>query len=122
MAVNNSRVGWIKKNQKESLLFKEISVLIQRASLDDSELSGLYVSRVELSDDKSCCRVYFFCSGGEEYFKERFERLKLYKPSLRAALAKKIQSRYVPQIIFKFDDKFEKKNELEELLESIKSE
>jgi ribosome-binding factor A len=122
MVTRQSRTGWIKRNQKQSLLYKEISKLIQQASLDDSELTGFYISKVELSDNKSNCFVFFFSDLGEEHFRTVFKKLVLYKPSLRAALAKKINSRRVPQITFKYDTKFATQREVEELIESIKTE
>ena len=116
-----SKISWIKKNQKESLLYKEISQLFQMASLDIPDLAKFHISRVALSDDKSNCYVYFFSDEGETLFKEHLHKLKLYKPSLRKALANKINARRVPQIIFKYDDKYLKQKELDELLESVRT-
>ncbi len=55
-----------------------------------------------------------------EDFEEILEILKLYKPSLRKALSAEIKARYVPDLIFRFDKKFEKRQRIEKLLEEIK--
>jgi hypothetical protein len=74
-----------------------------------------------LSPDKGHCYVFFATIGGVEEFNEKLNRLKLYKPSLRAALAKEINGRYTPDITFKFDAAQEKTNRVEELLRRFKT-
>lgn len=112
----------VKRAQKESLLFKEISRLFMQATMDDKRLSGVFVNRVKLSPDKGVCTIYFYTAQGEENFNQLFNILTLYKPSLRKALASSIRSRYTPELIFKFDDQFEKQERLDALLEQIKEE
>jgi ribosome-binding factor A len=120
--MNNKRVSDIKRAQKTSLLLRAISTLFSQAAMDHKELASFYVNRVELSPDKSNCYVFFCAIGGEEEFKKNKGTLILYKPSLRAALAKQINSRYTPQIIFKFDTVHDKVQRVEQLLEDIKKE
>lgn len=112
----------VKKAQKESLLFRAIAQLFTQTMLDDKKLQGLFINRVKLSDDKGVCTVYFYTTGGLADFKEKLQTLILYKPSMRHALAKSINSRYTPELIFKFDDQFEKQQRIEGLLEHVKGE
>lgn len=111
----------VKRAQKESLLFREISQLFMQASLDDPRLKDVMIHRVQLSPDKGLCTVYFYTDQGEEHFKEVLNVLVLYKPSLRKALASKIRSRYTPELIFKFDTQFEKQMRIDQLLEAEKN-
>ena len=46
-----TKVSDIKRAQKASLLLKAISQLYWEATRDDKELLGLFISRVELSQD-----------------------------------------------------------------------
>jgi len=119
--MKNPAVQSIKKSQKEKLLFREINKLFVQASLDDENLRGLSITRVELSPDKSTCSVFFYIPEGQEAFKKKLEELKLYKPSMRKALAE-LQFRYVPEIIFKFDKLYEKQEKIEKILDQIKEE
>jgi len=82
-------------------------------SMDDNRLAGLFVNRVELSTDKGWVTVFFFTLDGQEKFKEQLEVLKLYKPSIRKGLADGIKGRYVPDLKFAYDSKFEKQQRLE---------
>lgn len=111
----------IKRARKESLLFKEITQLFRETTLDDHRLHGLTISDVSLSSDKSSCTILFYTEKGEEHFQRVFDTLVLYKPSLKKALATQIKLRRVPELIFKFDRKYEKRLRLEMLLDSIKT-
>lgn len=112
----------IKKSQKESLLYRALCELIVTATRDDSRLSGMMVNRVKLSDDKAVCTVFFYMTGGLAEFNQKLPSLLLYKNSLRRALAKSIASRYTPELIFKFDEQFEKQQRIEHILEKMKGE
>jgi len=112
----------IKKAQKESVLLREISSLYQQASFDDPQLPLITITHVELADNKGLCKIFFYCPEGEEHFETVLERLKLYKPSLRKALASRIDSRYTPEILFTFDAQQAKHLRVEYLIEQIKGE
>jgi ribosome-binding factor A len=112
----------IKRAQKEALLLRELSQLFLQISLDDPRLHGVTITRVDLSRDKAVCDMYFYIPGGLEAFDPIRSVLILYKPSLRKAIAQRIPSRHVPNLLFKYDDKFEKQMKLENALAQIKSE
>ena len=115
---NNS----VKKARKESLFLREISSLYLQASYDDPQLPLITITNVELSSDKGLCKVFFYCPEGKEHFETILDRLILYKPSLRKALASRIDSRYTPDIIFTFDTQQAKHLRVEYLIEKVKGE
>lgn len=110
----------IKKAQRESELHHIIAELFVQQALDDAHLKGVYINRVALNADRSICTVFFFSEDGAEHFKKVLPFLILYKPSLRAAVAKKITGRYTPDIVFRFDEQYQKQLALEQLIESVK--
>lgn len=112
----------IKHSQKESVYFREITQILREAALDDSQLGHATPTRIRLSADASICTVFMFTPEGEERFKEILGALILYKPSMRKALAHRIAARHTPDLIFKFDDHYEKQERLEQLFEKIKHE
>lgn len=116
-----TKISSIKRAQKASLLLRTISALFLEAVRDNSSLAGLSITRVELSPDKGSVHVYFYTDKGSAEFKKILQDLKLYKPSLRASLARSIAGRYTPEITFKFDETFEKTQRIEHLLDSIKT-
>ena len=111
--INSSATAAIKRAQKESLLLREISQMFHTVAMDDNRLSGLFVNRVELSTDRGWVNVYFYTLDGAEKFEEQLEILKLYKPSIRKGLGSQIKGRYVPDLRFGYDAKFEKQQRLE---------
>lgn len=116
----NRRVSDIKRAQKASLLLQTIAPLISQAMQDNKNLNGLFVNRVELSPDKGTCYVLFYCLQGEDEFNKKLPELILYKPSLRAALARQINGRYTPEIIFKYDAVQSHVDKIENLLQDLK--
>ena len=112
----------VKRAQKESLLLREISQFFLQITLDFPELTSLSVSRVKLSPDKGACTVYFYAPGGLAEYEQKRPSLVLFKATLRKAISQSIPGRYTPELIFKFDDQFEKQQRLETLLNKIKDE
>lgn len=118
--MNQSNLSHIKRSQKESLLLRELSKMVLGLTLDDAELSGLFISRVELSKNKGACIVYFYDPQGPEIFEKKKRRLILYKPSLRKGIAATLDGRYTPELVFTFDAVFEKQQRIENILEVVK--
>lgn len=115
-------VSDIKRAQKQRLLQREIASLFMKAQLDDPQLEGISITRVELSSDKSMCIVFMFLSGGQLAFDEKLKHLKLYKPSLRKSLADRLRFRYTPNLAFRYDALQEKEEEMNLLFEKLKGE
>lgn len=118
--MNPSSLSHIKRSQKESLLLKEISRMLHELALDDKELAGIFINRVELSKNKGACIVYFYDPQGPATFEAKKNHLILYKPSLRKGVAMTLDGRYTPEIIFMYDHQFEKQQRIENLLEQVK--
>lgn len=117
-----TRSSEIKREQKKSFLLKEISALVSQITVDEPKLSSLFITRVELSRDTGICFVYFSTHTDRSAFDEGLEILKLYKPSIRKALAQSMHSRYVPNIVFKYDEAKEKERKITALLNKIRQE
>ncbi|MFC1842980.1 ribosome-binding factor A [Candidatus Dependentiae bacterium] len=115
-----NKISTLKRAQKESLIRKELSKLFLEVKLSNPNFDNIYISNVKLSSDKSTAFVCFYTDEGEDYFNEKLKLLILYKPSMRKALSKILESRYTPQIIFKYDKGMEKQGKIERLLDKIK--
>src|SRR5579871_1389394 len=112
----------IKKAQKESYFFREISQFFHQIVIDDARLSGMFINRVSLSSDGGTCVVLFLANNGKTEFEEKLSTLILYKPSLRTALAKTSHGRYTPNLIFRYDEDQEKVEKINRLLDKLKEE
>lgn len=109
----------VRKARKEAQYLRVISTLFAQQAVEDERLHDIFINRVELSADGGLCYVFFYSQQGESRFKEILPHLILYKPSLRAALAQEIRGRYTPDILFRFDEKFEKQQKIEQLIDRV---
>ena len=112
----------IKRAQKESYFYREISSLFMKIVIDDPRLSGLYINKITLSSDGGTCTVLFLANNGKAEFEEKRPTLVLYKPSLRTALAKTSHGRYTPKLIFRYDETQEKADKINRLIDKLKDE
>lgn len=126
MIRKKTRVSDIKREQKKSFLLKEISALFCRIASDEPKLSSLFITKVDLSRDSGICYIYFSTinssdevRSSKDVFYEGLDILKLYKPSMRKALAQAMKSRYVPNLVFRYDEAKEKERRVTSLLDKI---
>ncbi len=112
----------VKKAQKESQYFREFANLFLQIAMDDSKVRPLSVTRVKLSPDNGMCTVFFYAPEGEAQFRKILGYLILYKASLRKGLAQSIQARYTPDLLFKYDNQFEKQKKIDDLIDKLKDE
>jgi ribosome-binding factor A len=108
-----------KREQKTSLFFHEISSLVQQLSLDELDLSKVFVTRVRLSNDYKICFVYFSTYTDKAEFDKALKILKLYKPSLRRAMAQSVPGKYTADLVFLYDETKEKERKMNELLDKV---
>ena len=109
----------IKRAQKEKQLSRELSNMLLRIQQDDPKIQGLYINSLRLSPDRSMCTVLFAAQGNKEEFDQKLPFLILYKPALRTGLAKALNARYTPDLIFEYDAVSEKQKRIESLLTKI---
>lgn len=118
----SSKLSSIKTAQKESSILRILSVLFEEAVRENSDLQGWYATRAQLSQGKALVYVYLYSEGGESSFADILEKVKIYKPSMRKALATELQKRYTPDIVFAFDEQLKRSLHMERLLDSVKNE
>jgi len=112
----------IKRAQRESYYFREISNLFLQITIDEPRLVGLHINKVALSSDGGTCTVLFLAESGKQEFEEKLPTLILYKPSMRSALAKMSHGRYTPNLIFRYDEGYEKVEKINRLIDTLKKE
>ena len=112
----------IKHAQRESFLFKELSDLFLKIAIDDPRLHEYYVTRATLTPNRGHCTLFFHTPAGHDAFKAMMPVLILYKPSLRSALSKSLQTRYTPELHFEYDAGIDKQNKIEDLFNRLHDE
>src|SRR5690348_7120386 len=74
------------------------------------------VSKVKMSPDLKSGRVYLSVFGGELGGQGTVNAAKLATPQIRAALARMVRMRYVPELFFYVDDTQEEVSRVEAIL------
>lgn len=118
----SSKLSAIKTAQRESVLLRILGVLFEEAVRENADFQGWYITRVQLSQGKTVVYVYLYSEEGAAAFAPILEKIKIYKPSMRKALATELQKRFTPDIVFVFDEKMKKTLHMDNLLDAVKQE
>jgi ribosome-binding factor A len=109
----------VRREQKKAFLLREISSLLLQIQADHPELLGVFPTKVELSSGKTVCDVFFASIKGHEGYVAAVEVLKLYRPSIKRAIAGMRQWRKMPDLRFHFDVGYDKGVTVNELLDKV---
>ncbi|AGF76604.1 ribosome-binding factor A [Desulfocapsa sulfexigens DSM 10523] len=88
----------------------------------DQKLSGVTISRVDVTDDLRSARIFYTVSGGEKSGKHTATALVNATGFVRSHLAKVLNLRHTPSLTFIYDAKAEQVRDMETLLDAIASE
>lgn len=111
--MSNSRMNKIDEELK-----KEISNIIS-TELKNPHLTGLIsVTKVKTTPDLRFAKV-FVSMINEKSKKENLSILKKSSGYIRSAIAKKVNLRYTPELVFEFDESLEYGSRIDEILKDI---
>jgi ribosome-binding factor A len=100
----------------ESNALRELA-LILRQDAKNKHLSNVTVTEVRITNDLSYMTIYYtFYQGKEENYQKALEDCKGY---LRSTLAKKLNARKMPELIFKRDTSLDYGNHINDLIACI---
>lgn len=109
----SSRVAEAIRNELATILLSKVR---------DPRLLGVNISRVEVADDLSLARIYFTVLGEKKEIKEAGVGLECAKGFMRSHIAKTLNLRFTPALLFRYDNVVEKVAELEEIFQEIANE
>jgi ribosome-binding factor A len=94
---------------------------ILRKEINDPRLESALITGVKLSPDLKAARIYFTVSGGKvgkEAAAAGFEQALGY---LKRTLARQLGLRYMPNLIFLYDESIDYGSHIDQLLRSLKT-
>ena len=114
---NNYRIAKV-----SSLLKKEITLILQN-DLENDLLKSyfIHISKIDLTGDLQCCKIYITSTAEEKIRKEIVDNLNLAKNFIRHTLGQRIEMRRVPEMTFKDDTVLEKGLSVLKLLAELKN-
>lgn len=104
--------------QVGDLIHRELATILKRET-NDARLNQLTITEVDVTPDLRAARIYFTLLDANKV-PETQRALTKGTGFLRQRLAEKVALRYVPKLIFKFDDNLERAEHLSSLLSDIK--
>ncbi len=101
----------------ESNALRELSILLSRESRNQY-LKEATITEVRITNDLSYMTIYFtsYVSKDKGAVKDALEECKTY---IRHELAKKLNARKMPELIFKYDEALEYGNHMNEVISSL---
>ncbi len=103
------------------LLQREISTIIE-TELKDPRIGFLTITKVHLTNDLKLASVYYSVLGTGEERERSTEGLRSAKGFIKKLLGQRTRLKYLPDIVFVFDDSLEKEQYIESILEKLKDE
>ncbi len=108
--------------QVNSLIRQEISQLLQRQVKDPRLGNFIAVTEVSTSADLKYAKVFVSRIGSEEDKQETLSVLASASGFFRRELARRLKLRYIPELIFQWDDSIERGEHLLQLIDGVTSE
>lgn len=99
------------------LIKKEVSSLLQK-EIKDPRIGFVTVTDVEVSGDLRHAKVFISILNGDK--EETMEGLAATEGFVRREIGKKIRLRYIPEIMFRYDESIETGTRVFKILEEMK--
>lgn len=102
-------------------ILKEIADLLSR-KVRDPRVSGVTLTGIRLSDDLRHARIFYSALGEKIDLDKIQSGLDSAKGFIKREMGRRINLRYMPEIIFQHDPTLETGNQIEKLFQKIKAE
>ena len=103
-----------------SLIRREMSELLLNAVRDQRvQMSMITITDVEVAGDLQHCKIFVSIYGEENLTNEIFSSLQSASGFLKGELARRLNMRRTPEVIFKLDKSMEKGNSVLNLLDQL---
>ncbi len=100
--------------------FKAEIARILIEDLKDPRLDLVTVTGVEVSKDTRHARVYVIAHGDEERYREALEGLGSASGRIRSLLARRVDTRFAPDLDFRIDPSVDEGQRIDEVLRDIR--
>ena len=108
-----------KKERMEKAIEREIGNIIL-SDIKDERIKYVTIIDVHLTNDLSIATILYRVLGKGNQIDSSSKALEEAKGFIRSYLAKKINARKVPELVFKYDTSVEKADRIEEIIKGIK--
>lgn len=111
-----------KRSEKVAdLIQKEVSQMLVK-TVKDPRIGFVTITKVMVTEDYRLAKVYFSVAGSSEERESSMKGLNSAKGYIRKELGRRINLRYTPEIMFKFDASIEYAIHIGEVLQYLQKE
>jgi ribosome-binding factor A len=122
--------GWLysvrdldfKRSDRLGEVIKEEISLILLDGIKDPQIGLVTITRVKMNDDLKSAKVYYTVFGDEIEKNKCQEGLNRAKGYIKRVIGERLKIKYIPSLVFIFDDSLDYGNRIESLLDDLKSE
>ena len=111
-----------KRSEKVAEAIHEIISGLLIKGLKDPRIGFATITGVKVTDDLHQATVYFTVIGSEEEKKDTGRGLDSARGFIRKEMGKELHMRYVPELIFRYDESVEYGSRIETILKEIDTE
>ena len=103
-------------------LIQEVLSDLLKKDIHDPRLQMATITSVKMSRDLKLARVYFSIHGGSAKTEAAAKGFESARGFIKRSLARKLGLRYMPDLVFFYDDSFDYGSHIDELLKRITTE
>lgn len=101
-------------------LIKQILAELLTTQISDPRLATATITAVKLSRDLRIAKIYFTIHGDESVRRAAGEGFKRARGFFKRELAQQLDLRYMPDLVFYYDDSIDYGEHIEKLLKTVK--
>lgn len=109
-------------SQVESFIKQHVSSMIAKREISDPRIWNLVITKVKVTRDIQCAKLYYCISGSHETKKTIQNVLKKASGFIRHNLAQSLTTRYIPELVFYYDEALEHAHKMHSLLDKVSKE
>ena len=103
-------------------LIQEVLSDLLKKDIHDPRLQMATITNVKMSRDLKLARVYFSIHGSSSKAEDAAKGFESARGFIKRSLARKLSLRYMPDLIFFYDESFDYGSHIDELLKKIMTE
>ena len=103
-------------------LIQEVLSELLKKDIHDPRLQMATITNVKMSRDLKLARIYFSIHGGSAKVQAAAKGFESARGFIKRSLARKLSLRYMPDLIFFYDESFDYGSHIDELLKKIMTE
>ena len=102
-------------------ILKEVADLLMR-KVKDPRVQGITLSGIDLGNDLKIAKVYYSLIGGRAEIEKAQSGLESAKGFIKHEVGRRLDLKYLPEIVFKYDPSLAQGDHMEKIFEKIKKE